>query len=203
MNCRIKTVEAYDSVEKPLSDVTNAALNDTPVDDEFTELVLSSPTADISNLESSQLTPNDNTEALKQAIVVSCKKIFTTAEKAVRDNPRIRKVVILEHPERFVTPEIDPVGFKPQLVRYANHVFGQLWFISPHKDKVVIGNHNLNLTQILKNVIPQPTKPRNQPSSSYHDSCPQTLYQRRQKTTIISSPQFSVPLHNRFEILGN
>ena len=150
-NCRIRTVKAYSSVlnekarfpHKNVTDVTPVALMETHEDDEYTELVLSSPTVDISNLETSSLKPDDNTEVYKQSVVISCKNIFTAAEKALSNHPKLRQVVILEHPPRFDTKQSDPLGLKPQLAKYANMTYGQLWLASPLKDKIQIGSHSL------------------------------------------------------------
>ena len=151
-NSRIRTVKAYSSVHndkarwphKNIADVTTAALLDTHEDDEFTQLILSAPTVDISNLDTSKLTPNDNTELFKQSVVISCKNIFTTARNALRNHPKLEKVVILEHAPRFDRADVDPQGMKPQLAKFANSTFDQLWFESPLKDKIIIGKHNLD-----------------------------------------------------------
>ena len=45
------------------------------------------------------------------------------------------------------------VGFKPKLASFENNYFLQLWLDSPHKDKIVIGQHSLmcnNETQQLR-----------------------------------------------------
>ena len=73
-NCRIRTQKAYGSIfdvnarwpQKNITDVTNEALNNTRVDDPFSTLILSAPTDDISNLDTSKLEKNDNIEVFNQ-----------------------------------------------------------------------------------------------------------------------------------------
>ena len=129
--CRIRTVKAYSAVvntnskfpHKNVTDVTAAALNNTMNDDEYSGLVLSAPTVDITNLDTSKLSPGDNTEAFKQHILVSCQNMFTAAEQALDGHMNLKKVVILEHPPREDTRHSDPLGLKPQLANYANMIY--------------------------------------------------------------------------------
>ena len=137
---------------KNVTDIAHVALADTHENDKYTEMVLSPPSVDISNMDTSNISPNDNTEAFKQNVIISCKNIFTVAENALRNHQNLEKVVIIEHPPRFDRKETDPLGLKPHLARYANMIFGQLWLSSPLKDKIMIGSHCLGHTntQIIK-----------------------------------------------------
>ena len=154
-NTRIKTAKAYGAVfdnnakypQMNMTDVAEEALDKIKNEDEFTELVLSAPTIDITNLDTSHIKPDDNTEALKQSVTVSCHNIFTAAEKALNTHPNLEKVLILEHPPRFDQPDIDPLGLKPQLARYANLVYNQLWLASSHKQRIKIGTHKLDCSE--------------------------------------------------------
>jgi hypothetical protein len=83
-NIRIRTVKAYSSVKddkekwprKNMTGVTPPALMKTRKDDDYTHLVLSAPTVDITNLDTSKLTTADNVEYFKQEVVVSCKNVL-------------------------------------------------------------------------------------------------------------------------------
>ena len=83
-NTRVKTVKAYSAVEdlkarypsKNFTDVTPAALKDTGIDDKFTELVLATPSVDISNMNTENLTENDNIEVFQQKVIISCQNMF-------------------------------------------------------------------------------------------------------------------------------
>ena len=138
-------MKAYSSVEnlktKNITDTVYEALKDAHEDDEYTEMILASPTVDIANLDTSKLQPDDNTEAIKERVTISCINVFTAAENALKSHPKLEKVLILEHPTWLDSKDKDPLGMKPQLAKYANTFFRQLWFESPLKNKVLIGSH--------------------------------------------------------------
>ena len=99
---------------------------------------------DISNLDTSKLTDNDNLEEFHEHVILSCKNMIRTAETALKTHPNLDKVVIMEHAPRFDSAHVDPLGLKPDLAKFANITLRQLWFISPMKNKLQIGNHRLN-----------------------------------------------------------
>ena len=148
--CRITTARAYSSVYDPkarwptsnFTDVTRQALNN-PGREQFDVLVVSAPTVDITNLDTTQLGPRDNTEAFQHQTILSCQNMIHLAENSLRNNPSLAKVVIMEHPPRFDMPGLDPTSLKPELAKLANSTLGQLWLNSPLKDKICIGRHNL------------------------------------------------------------
>jgi hypothetical protein len=119
-------------------------LKNTHEDDAYSHLVLSAPTVDISNIDTSKLTENDNIEALHQSMIVSCQNMFTTAQNALKTNPMLQKVVIMEHAPRFDATSVDPLGIKPLLAKFANATLSQLWFTSPFKNRIQIGHHKLD-----------------------------------------------------------
>ena len=75
---RIRSIKAYSSVRdrnarfpsKNITEVAPTAMLNTPEEDDFTHLVLGAPTVDISNLDTSKLTSNDDTASYKQKIVL-------------------------------------------------------------------------------------------------------------------------------------
>ena len=222
-NRRIRTVKAFSSVNdmknkfphKNITDAVPKALNDAPEDDEYTEMILTSPTADITNLDTSNLQPDDNTEVFKERVTVSCMNVFSAAENALRNHPKLANVLILEHPTRSDTKEDDPLRLKRELAKYANTVYRQLWFQSPLKNRVSIGSLSLNgkhsytrsLIQAVRNNLPN-MKPHNSPNqtSDDHTNCPQARYQKMLKTTLSNSTSpnmYNVPVFNKFSVLGN
>ena len=72
--------------------------------------------------------------------------MFRLAERSLLQNPKLKKVVIMEHPPRFDEPMVDPTSLKPALARLANATLGNLWLNSKLKDKIVIGLHSLECT---------------------------------------------------------
>ena len=153
--CRIRTKKAYSSVRdsvarwpnKNISEITSKSLVDTPEEDEFTHLIVAAPTVDISNMDVTKLTINDNVEALKQKVVVSCQNVFNVAQNAITRHPQLQKVVIMEHAPRHDVPNVDPTGIKPRLAKLANLTFVQLWQSSNMKDNILIGKHSLDCTR--------------------------------------------------------
>ena len=152
--CRMRTMKAYSSVndgrarwvKKNFADVAPLALKKTHEDDPYSHLVLSAPTVDITNIDTSKLTENDNIEVLHESVKVSCQNMFTTAQNALKTNPLLQKVVIMEHAPRFDTTAVDPLSIKPLLAKFANATLSQLWFTSPYKNRIQIGHHKLEYT---------------------------------------------------------
>ena len=66
-----------------MTNVTPAAIMKKRIEDEYTQLVLGTPTVDITNLDTSKLTTTYNVEYLKQEIAVSCKNVFHVAHEAL------------------------------------------------------------------------------------------------------------------------
>jgi hypothetical protein len=236
---RITTRKGYSSVcdkrarfpNSNMKDITEKAMDAAHSDDQYEYIILSAPTVDITNLDTSKLQPPDDTESLKDAVKTSCKNIMNIAENVLRSKP-VAKVVILEHPPRFDTKDKDPLSLKPELAKYANGLYRQFWFASDLKNKIVIGQHNLEcseqsrmsrFTDRIKNkydgvhmygpegrkaftdsilsifsscIDPHGLRPR--PS---HTDCPQTKYMNKQKAR--SDSTSSVPVQNRFSVLGN
>ena len=96
-----------------VEDVTAKALDEAPLGDKYEHIILSAPTVDITNLDTSQIKPEDNIDILKQEIVKSCKNMMRTAKK-----------------ERFDIKATDPLSLKAEFAKYANNLYHQLWFES-------------------------------------------------------------------------
>ena len=244
---RIRTRKAYSAVEdlkarfphKNVAEITKVALTKTHKDDDFSHLVLAAPSVDITNLDTTKLSTNENIEVYKQKVYISCQNILTAAENAINCHPQLQKVVITEHAPRFDANDMDPTGLKPKLAKYANSVFTQLWHSSALKTKIAIGRHSLDcggdqlaarfrdertgrydgvhmygsqgfktftdsMLQIITSVFPSSSP---SPSSSFHTTCPQAKYQKRQTSKSSgqqkSSNVYNVPVHNLFDVLGN
>ena len=109
----------------------------------FDHLVLASPTVDITNIDTSQVKPEDATDRFKQKVEASCHNILKVAENALDSHTGLNKVTIMNHAPRFDTMKVDPLGIKPKLASYANSFLLELWLDSPHKNKILIGSHSL------------------------------------------------------------
>ena len=236
VNGRIRTRKAYSSVhdarakwpKKNFMDITPLALMETREDDPFSHLVLAAPTVDISNLDTSKFTEKDNIEALHQNIIISCKNMFTTAQIALQTFPNLQKVVIMDHAPRFDPAHVDPLGLKPELARFANATFSQLWFTSPLKEKVSIGSHKLDFVTENIGIHFQNTNARrhdgvhmytlkgkiaftkstikalkNALSVPNQTESKDQTYKKKTTKYQSSSNVFTIPVSNRFENLGN
>ena len=106
-------------------------------------LVMSAPTVDITNMDTANLHSTENTWGLQEKAIKSSKNMFQIAENSIQKYPNLRKVIIMEHPPRFDTVDVDPLSVKPTLAKLANTTLGQLWLNSPLKDKIFIGQHSL------------------------------------------------------------
>ena len=150
-NVRITTKKAYSSVknknakwpELNVMDVTRKEVNNVAHGDDYDVVVLSAPTVDITNLDTVNVKASENIEFFKQEVVISTKNMISAAENALKSNPSIKKAIILGHPPRFDTPEVDPLMLKQTLAKVSNNLLYQLWLDSPLKDRMFIGEHKL------------------------------------------------------------
>ena len=241
---RIKTARAYSSVydlkarwpERNYTDVVKDNLEN-PGRENFDVVVMTAPTVDITNLDTSTLQPSESTEAYQQKAVISAQNMFSLAEYSLEQNPHIQQVIIMEHPPRFDGPEYDPLSLKPTLANLANFTLNKLWLNSHQKDMIFIGRHILDstgsgpahearfvaaksgrydgvhyygpigvhdYTQSVKTIFMLAKGNHTEfgkPQDSEHTSCPQTLYQMKQKTKLNKIHQ-SVPTKNRFSIFN-
>ena len=69
--------------------------------------------------------------------------MFKLAERSLKQNPHLNKVIIMEHPPRFDKTDVDPTSLKPSLARLSNSTFNQLWLSSSLKNQISIGCHSL------------------------------------------------------------
>ena len=149
-NSRIRTAHAYSSVhdfnakwpEQNFTDVVNYALKN-PGLENYDVLVLSAPTVDITNMDTSKLSPLDNTEIYQQNVIISTQNMFSLAQAALEQNRNLKSVVLMEHTPRFDGLDVDPTSLKPNLVKLANSTLNQLWLNSHLKNKISIGHHSL------------------------------------------------------------
>ena len=121
--------------------------------EEFDCLVMTAPTVDITNIDTSKVKQSDNTTVYQQKVMISCQNMMNAAHNSLKEHPNLKKVVIFEHPPRFDAEEIDPIGLKPALAKYGNNVLNQLWLDSSFKNKISIGSHSLeiNSTDVAQN----------------------------------------------------
>ena len=144
--CSIKTTKAYSSVfdktarwpKSNFSEIIKKELDHKTYDC----LVMSAPTVDISNLDTSNLKQSDNTEGYQQKVMISCQNMFTTAHNALKKHPNLKMIVLMEHAPRNDAKDVDPLRLKPALAKLANNMFNQFWLNSIYKNKINVGNQD-------------------------------------------------------------
>ena len=150
IKCTVKTAKAYSAAynkdakwpDLNFTEVVNNEVTKQPYD----VLVMTAPTVDITNLDTSKLHEEDNTDVYQQMVYVSCQNMFSAAQRAIQAQPNLEQVMLMEHPPRFDSRDLDPVGLKPKLAKLANSMYNQLWLDSPHKKRIIICSHNLDIS---------------------------------------------------------
>ena len=159
--------------------------------------------------------------------------MFSVAHEALKNKSNLAKVILMEHAPRFDEQSVDPIGLKPALANFANMTLNQLWKESPLRSQIIVAAHNLlcnnddtrkarytdektkrydgvhlygsfgkrAYTRSVANILIQAvTLSVSQPGHTQvsnkddHVDCPQSRYRQQ---------GYSVPIQNKFDILGN
>ena len=139
IKCQIQSIRAYSSVldknarwpSKNFTDVVTQYLRGRK---SFNVVVMSAPTVDISNLNTERLTQRQ----CEERAVESSQNMISLAEKILANNRNLEKAILMNHPARF-----DCI-IKKKLAILANSTLIKFWACSPLKDKIHIGQHNLD-----------------------------------------------------------
>jgi hypothetical protein len=86
----------------------------------------------------------------KQETVLSAKRFFQTGEKALTAHQALEKVVLMKQTPRYDPANVDPLCMKPALAELYNNTMTECWMDSQFKDKIVIGNHNIDCTGSIR-----------------------------------------------------
>ena len=111
-------------------------LLENPGRDEFKAMILSAPTADITDMNTSKLTSKDDISAFQDLANKSSKNMITLAEDCLKKHKNLQKVVILEHPPRFDSLKEDPISLKTNLAKLANETLHNILNESSHREKI-------------------------------------------------------------------
>ena len=127
--CRISSAHAYTSVYAPTrfpaKNFHDVVYSNLKRRDNYEVLVMSAPTEDITNSVS------------RAEVIDSCKNMIHIAEKSLKENKHLKKVVIMEHHPRF-----DSKHYEKQVI-VANETIEKLVSRSTLKDRIMIGRHSL------------------------------------------------------------
>ena len=112
---------------------------------EFENLIIQAGSVDITNLKTN-VEPSKNSEYFKQVAVMSANNLFSACERAVGENPNLKKVVLMKQPPRYDPVTVDPCSIKPVLSELFNSTLVQCWMSSKLKDRIFLGSHNIDCT---------------------------------------------------------
>ena len=152
--------KAYSSIEDRVSNVAKQAAkfpasnftNVIPTElnkGKYQCLILQSGSVDITNLNTKD-EPSNHIEYFKQETVRSAHNLFNAATNGLRMQPTLRKIVIMKQVPRYDPSNVDPLGLKPSLALLFNNTITGLWMDSPNKDKIFIGEHNVDCTGAIR-----------------------------------------------------
>ena len=215
---KIATARAYSAVHDtvaneakhparfPASNYTDVIAKEIHKDD-YETLIIQAGSVDITNLKTKKDTL-EHLEYFKQETVISAKNIFSAGVGALKQKPSIKKVVILKQIPRYDRSEDDPMGIKPALSQLFNNTLTECWLNSSAKEKIFVGNHNIDCKGSIRESRYRETKTGRfdgihlygssgqkaytlsvlnilkaakltSPDFEYHQSCPQFQYQTR------------------------
>ena len=89
-------------------------------------------------------------EYFRQEAVISATNLFNAAVNAIEAKPTLKKVIIMKQTPRYDPLDVDPLGLKPVLSLLFNNTLTDLWMVSPSKDKIFVGNHNIECSGAIK-----------------------------------------------------
>ena len=112
------------------------------VKEEFDHLILQAGSVDISNLKTKE-NASMYLDYFQQETVMSAKNIFTAGVNALKQQPTLKKIVIMKQIPRYDPKDVDPLQLKPALSQLFNGTLMELWMNSPYKEQVFIGTHNM------------------------------------------------------------
>ena len=165
---KLVTAKAYSSVHDTVSNNAKQAArfpasNFTDVipaqlsKGKYKSLIIQSGSVDITNF-NTKGNPSQFLEYFKQETVLSARNLFTSAENALSAQPSLNTVVIMKQIPRYDPPKVDPLCLKPALSQLYNNTITELWMNSPLKNRIVIGNHNIECTGAIKEARYRETK---------------------------------------------
>ena len=105
-------------------------------------LIVQSGSVDITNLKTDGCI-TQNVEYFKQKTLISAKNLFTAVSNAEINHPHLKKIIILKQIPRYDFLSSNPPGLKHHLSKLYNDTLDQLFSEHPFKNKMIIGNHNL------------------------------------------------------------
>ena len=154
------TAKAYSAVNDAVSNAAKQAAkypssNFTDVvktqlgKEDYKYLILQAGSVDITNLNTKD-NPEEYLEYYRQEAIMSATNIFNAGVNALKSQPSLGKVVIMKHIPRYDPTDVDPMSLKPSLSLLFNNTMTNLWMESPYKQKMFVGNHEIECTGAIR-----------------------------------------------------
>ena len=123
----------------------------------FKTLILQAGSVDITNMNTNE-DPVKNMEYFSQETIMSATNIFQAGLNALKSNPGLRKVIIMKQIPRYDPSNVDPLSLKASLSILFNNTLTNLWMESNFKEKMFIGNHDIDCNGSIREARYRHTK---------------------------------------------
>ena len=95
-------------------------------------------------------------EYYRQVAILSATNLFQAGTNALEANKDLRKVIIMKQIPRYDPMDVDPLSLKASLL--FNNTLTNLWMESPLKERLFIGNHNIECNGAIREARYRHTK---------------------------------------------
>ena len=139
---------AKQAAKYPTSNFTDVVQTQLGKED-YKYLILQAGSVDITNLNTKD-NPEEYMEYYRQEAIMSATNIFNAGVNALKTQPTLGKVVIMKQIPRYDPTDVDPMSLKPSLSLLFNNTMTNLWMESPYKEKMFIGNHDIECNGAIR-----------------------------------------------------
>ena len=127
------------------------------MDGKFKTLLLQAGSVDVTNLNTKE-NPEKYMEYYRQVAIMSATNLFQAGTNALEANKDLRKVIIMKQIPRYDPMDVDPLSLKASLSLLFNNTLTSLWMESPLKERLFIGNHNIECNGAIREARYRHTK---------------------------------------------
>ena len=161
MNAEVRAVRAYSTLQDTKENVAREETKfpeksfqrviEKEVENSETDiLIVQSTSIDITNFKTSNENVMKYSEYFKQETIIAASNLVTAVENTLKSNPRIKKAIIMKQIPRYDHIANDPQGIKSTLRQLYNDSIEKQLTNSPLKDKMILGNHELECTGAVR-----------------------------------------------------
>ena len=105
-------------------------------------MIVQSGSVDITNFDTRK-NPTDYFDYFRETTIKSAKNIFSLCENALATKATLKKIILMKQIPRYDRSDLDPLSIKQALSQIFNNTLTELWLSSPFKQKIFVGNHNI------------------------------------------------------------